>query len=65
MLPFVTNDPWLSPVAQAVDDRHNPDSPLLLGEVLPTDTIKPSRQVSLLDREMELFSMYNLKTTQP
>ena len=30
-----------------------------------TDTVKPSRQVSLLDREMELFSMYNLKTTQP
>ena len=35
--------------------HHNPDSPLLLGEVLPTDTVKPSRQVSLLDREMELF----------
>ncbi len=35
--------------------HHNPDSPLLLGEVLPTDTVKPSRQLSLLDREMKLF----------
>ena len=35
--------------------RHNPNSPLLLGEVLPTDVIKPSRQVSLLDKNMELF----------
>lgn len=39
----------------------NPNSPLLLGEVLPTDVIKPSWQVSLLNKEMDLFNSNVLK----
>ena len=34
---------------------HDPKSPLLLGHLLPSDTIQPSRQVSLLNREPSLF----------
>lgn len=30
--------------------RHDPKSPLLLGDVLPTDTIKPAVQKSLIDK---------------
>lgn len=35
--------------------RHNPLSPLLLGDVLPTDIIKPARQVSMLEKTGTLF----------
>lgn len=35
--------------------RHNPKSPLLLGDVLPTDTIKPAVQKSLIDKWGTLF----------
>ena len=35
--------------------RHNPSSPLLLGNILPTAIIKPARQTSLLDKEPKLF----------
>lgn len=35
--------------------RHDPKSPLLLGDVLPTDTIKPAVQKSLIDKWGTLF----------
>ena len=35
--------------------RHDPSSPLLLGNILPTDIIKPAKQTSLLDKEPKLF----------
>lgn len=35
--------------------RHDPSSPLLLGNILPTDIIKPAKQTSLLDKESKLF----------
>ena len=35
--------------------RHNPTSPLLLGDVLPTDTIKSAVQKSLVDKWGTLF----------
>ena len=35
---------------------HNPNSPLLLGEVLPTDVVKPLKQISLISQEPTLFS---------
>ena len=35
--------------------RHDPSSPLLLGNILPTDIIKPAKQTSLLDKELKLF----------
>jgi DNA repair photolyase len=34
---------------------HNPDSPLLLGNIQPGDKIVPSRQESLLSKEPRLF----------
>ena len=34
---------------------HDPDSPLLLGHLRPNDRIQPSRQVSMLNRELSLF----------
>ena len=34
---------------------HDPNSPLLLGHLRPTDKIQPSRQVSMLNREPSLF----------
>ena len=35
--------------------RHNPTSPLLLGDVLPSDTIKSAVQNSLVDKLGTLF----------
>ena len=34
---------------------HDPNSPLLLGHLRPNDRIQPSRQVSMLNRELSLF----------
>ena len=34
---------------------HDPTSPLLLGHLLPTDTIKPLKQESFLSKELSLF----------
>lgn len=35
--------------------RHNPDSPFLLGELMPEDVIKDAEQVSWIDRQQFLF----------
>ena len=42
---------------------HNPNSPLLLGEVLPTDVVKPLKQISLISQEPTLFSSNNKHLT--
>ena len=34
---------------------HDPKSPLLLGHLLPTDTVKPLKQESFLSKELSLF----------
>ncbi len=35
--------------------HHDSSSPLLLGNVLPTDIVKPAKQTSLLNKELRLF----------
>ncbi len=35
--------------------RHDPSSPLLLGTVLPTDVVRPAKQVTLLCKDPRLF----------